>query len=132
MNDCIFCKIINRQAPGYIIAENADVIIFVSRHNHPLVVPKRHVRDIYELDDRTGHHVMDSMIRTAKAVKHGLECDGIYITQANEPAAGQDVFHLHFHIYPRWRGEAKSYSKPASDTEREETAERIRAVYGKR
>jgi histidine triad (HIT) family protein len=65
------------------------------------VVPKKHVRDIYGLDAATGADVMAELIRTANAVKRGLQCDGVYITQANDPAAGQDVFHLHFHVYPR-------------------------------
>ncbi len=101
MNDCIFCKIIDRQAPGHIISETDDVIVFVSKHNDPLVVPKKHIKDIYELDEETGSAIMKAVVDAANAVKKGLACDGVYVTQANEPAAGQDVFHLHFHVYPR-------------------------------
>jgi len=57
---------------------------------------------MYSLDDVTGHAMMSTLIKIAKTVKKGMVCDGVYITQANEPAAGQDVFHLHFHVYPRW------------------------------
>ncbi|HCJ36415.1 MAG TPA: HIT family hydrolase, partial [Ktedonobacter sp.] len=53
MEDCIFCKIINRQIPAYILDENEDVITFLSLENHPLVVPKRHIPNIYSLDDRS-------------------------------------------------------------------------------
>lgn len=45
---------------------------------------------------------MKEAIKISKAVKNALKCDGIYVTQANEPAGGQDVFHYHMHIYPRW------------------------------
>ena len=73
MDNCIFCKIISRQVPGYIIAENDNVIVFVSRHNDPLVVPKKHIKDIYELDNEIGSEIMGELIKTAKAVKKGLE-----------------------------------------------------------
>lgn len=129
MENCVFCKIINRQLPGYIISENENVIVFVSRHNDPLVVPKKHVKDIYELDNGTGSEIMKELIKTAKAVKKGLESEGVYITQANEPAAGQDVFHLHFHVYPRWQDQNKNEVKMTEDTEREQTMQKVKNAY---
>ena len=102
MENCIFCKIIKKEIPGYILDENEDVIVFMSLENHPLIVTKKHVPDIYTLDEKLGAEVMKESLKIAKAVKKGLSCDGIYVTQANEPAGGQDVFHYHMHIYPRW------------------------------
>ena len=101
---CKFCRIVRRELPAYIIDENGDVIVFLSLQNHPLVVPKEHVPDIYAMTDSTGAAVMAETIRIAKAVKKALQCDGIYLTQSNEPAAGQDVFHFHLHVYPCWEG----------------------------
>jgi diadenosine tetraphosphate (Ap4A) HIT family hydrolase len=49
-----------------------------------------------------GARVMEETIRIATVVKKVLQCDGIYLTQSNESAAGQDVFHFHLHIYPCW------------------------------
>jgi histidine triad (HIT) family protein len=128
MESCIFCKIISYQASAYVIAETDSVIVFVSLHGDPLVVPKKHVRDIYGLDAATGADVMAELIRTANAVKRGLQCDGVYITQANDPAAGQDVFHLHFHVYPRWSGQTPTLVR-AADAERQRTMERVRTAY---
>jgi histidine triad (HIT) family protein len=102
MEDCIFCKIINRQIPTYILDENEDVVTFLSLENHPLVVPKRHIPNIYSLDDRSASAVMVEAVKIAKAVKEGVGCDGVNLVQANEPAANQDVFHFHLHIKPRW------------------------------
>jgi histidine triad (HIT) family protein len=102
LESCIFCKIINHEAPAYIIDENVDVIVFLSLENHPLVVTKAHHANIYSLDDALGAAVMQEAIKIAKAVKQGLGCDGVYLTQANEAAGGQDVFHFHLHVYPRW------------------------------
>lgn len=129
MDDCIFCKIINHKVPSYVISENDKVIVFVSRHNDPLVVPKKHTKDIYDLDAETGTEIMKELVKTAKAVKKGLECDGVYITQANEPAAGQDVFHIHFHVYPRWKDEAKHRVVIAEDSVRQSTMEKVKAAY---
>lgn len=103
MNSCIFCRIVLRQAPADILAENDAVIVFLSLEHHPLVVPKLHVPDLFALSDGLGAALMRETVRVAKAVRAGLHCDGIYVTQANGEAAGQDVFHLHLHVYPRWR-----------------------------
>ena len=129
MENCVFCKIINRQLPGFIIDENDNVIVFLSRENHPLIVPKDHIKDIYELDEGTGHEIMNELVKTAKAVKQGLQCEGVYITQANEAAAGQDVFHIHFHIYPRWQDQIMNQTERVEEAERTTTLEKIKAQY---
>lgn len=100
--ECIFCRIVAGEEPAYIIDENERVIVFLSLENHPLVVPKEHIPDIYALPADVGAAVMEETIKVARAVKQGLQCDGVYLTQANEPAAGQDVFHFHLHVYPCW------------------------------
>lgn len=129
MNNCTFCKIIDRKIPGHIITENDSVIVFLSLENHPLVVPKKHIADIYSLDHETGNQLIAELIKTAKAVKEGLQCEGVYITQANEPAAGQDVFHIHFHVYPRWQDQMMNQTERVDEGERQLTLEKIKAVY---
>jgi histidine triad (HIT) family protein len=84
--------------------ENDDVIVVLSLENHPLVVPKEHVPDIHAMGDRTGAAVMAEAIRIARAVKKGVRCDAITLIHSNGPAAGQDVFHFHMHVYPCWEG----------------------------
>jgi histidine triad (HIT) family protein len=115
--NCIFCHIIHHQVPAYVVAEDEHIIVFLSKENHPLVVPKQHIPNIYSLDSTTGAHIMKAAIEVARAVKVGLACEGIYLTQANEPAAGQDIFHFHLHIYPRWQ---------AVDFRSQQTAQHIR------
>lgn len=100
--ECIFCKIIAREVPAYIIDENDRVIVFLSLENHPLVVPKEHIPDIYAMPADIGAAVMEEAARISKAMKQSLQCDGVYLTQANERSAGQDVFHYHMHVYPCW------------------------------
>jgi histidine triad (HIT) family protein len=128
--DCVFCRIIQHQAPAYVITEDEHIIVFLSMENHPLVVSKRHIPDIYSLDEATGAHIMRAAIAVARAVKVGLACEGVYLTQANEPAAGQDVFHFHLHIYPRWRAvdfRSQQSSRQVSEADKQETLRKITA-----
>ena len=94
-----------------------------------MIVPKKHIADIYDLDPETGNLIMAELIKTAKAVKQGLQCEGVYITQANEAAAGQDVFHIHFHIYPRWQDQIMNQTERVEEAERTTTLEKIKAQY---
>ncbi len=99
---CIFCDIIARKKPGFIINEDDNLIVFLSLENHPLIVPKKHIQDIFSLDDDTAAQIIKKAVKIAIATKEALESDGIYITQTNGEAAGQDVFHYHMHVYPKW------------------------------
>ena len=101
-SDCIFCKIIRGEIPGRIIDQNANVMVFLSLENHPLVVTREHLVDIFSLTDQQGAAVMSEAIRIAKAMREALKPDGIHVAQSNGAAAGQEVFHYHMHLYPRW------------------------------
>ncbi len=124
MENCVFCKIIDRKIPGFIIDEDDTLIVFVSRENHPLIVPKKHIANIFELDEETGSAIMKKAVKIATATKAALESDGIYITQTNGEAAGQDVFHYHMHIYPKWNDQR---TLERDDKSREEMADKIKA-----
>ncbi len=127
---CPFCRIIRRHLPAFVITEDDHVIVFLSKENHPLIVSKQHIPNIYALDDTTGAHLMRAAIQIARAVKAGLQCEGVYLTQANEPAAGQDVFHVHLHIYPRWQAvdfRAQQMSEQVTEQDKQTTLQKIQA-----
>lgn len=112
MTECIFCKIIEKRPdPALTIFENEHVIGQISfqqksgNHGHILVIPKQHVQNIYELPDELNAPLMSALRLLSRAVKKAFAADGIHIRQNNEPAAGQDVFHLHFHVIPRYQGD---------------------------
>lgn len=65
---------------------------------HPLIVPKPHFADVFELDEIYAATVMQAAVRVAKATKIATQCDGINLVQSNGTAAGQDLFHFHLHI----------------------------------
>jgi histidine triad (HIT) family protein len=129
MDDCIFCKIIRRELPAHIIDENDLVIVFLSLENHPLIVTKQHVNDLYSLNDDQAAAVMQTAVKIAKATKRSLACDGINLLQANGSAAQQDVFHFHLHIKPRWYNDSVILhweTDEAHEEARRQTLDKIR------
>lgn len=106
---CTFCRILRGElTPGVVAFRDARTAVFPSRlqqpHNrgHMLVVPVRHVSHIYEVDGGLAGPLMTTLARVAAAVKKGCDADGISIRQNNGRAGGQDVFHVHFHVIPRF------------------------------
>lgn len=103
---CIFCEIVAGEAEASIAYEDEATMAFMDlRQFHPghtLVVPRRHVRDIYELDDNTGAALMAAVARVARGVRDAFAPDGLNLWQSNG-APWQEVFHLHIHVLPRWR-----------------------------
>ena len=70
---------------------------------HPLIVSKPHFADVSERDEIHAAAVTQAAVRVAKATKIATQCDGIDLVQSNGAAAGQDVFHFHLHIKPRFQ-----------------------------
>jgi histidine triad (HIT) family protein len=108
--DCIFCSIAAGTAPASIVAENAEALAFMDidqpTPGHVLVIPRAHVRDIYELEAETAATVFRLTVQVAKAVKLALAPDGVNLIQANERAGQQHVFHFHMHIVARYAGDS--------------------------
>jgi histidine triad (HIT) family protein len=102
---CIFCDIVARKAPASFVYESEDWVGFMDLrqqpHGHVVIVPRRHIRNIFDLDDETGATLAPALRQVAKAVYDAFIAEGISIVQANEPP-WQEVFHLHFHVYPRY------------------------------
>lgn len=104
MDNCIFCKIVSGELPGYKIYEDEYTVAFLDIakdiDGHTLVVPKKHCRNILDADDETLAHVSKA-IKTIANHYMSLGYHGINILNANESCAQQTVFHLHYHIIPR-------------------------------
>jgi|CXWL01.1.fsa_nt_gi histidine triad (HIT) family protein len=105
MEDTIFMKIIRREVPADIVYEDADTIAFLdvkpTAPGHMLVVPKKPVRNIFDVDDDTLAAVMRTVRKISPAVRDAVGAHGVHINSNHGSAAGQIVFHLHFHIIPR-------------------------------
>ena len=70
-----------------------------------LVIPKQHVELIYELDDESAARLFQTVVRVARAIRASLRPTGLNVSQSNGPAAGQEVPHLHMHLWPREMGD---------------------------
>ena len=103
---CIFCKIIAGEIPCARIYEDDDVLAFLDinpiARGHTLVVPKGHYPTLFELPASAGARLLPAMSRIAKAVQQELGAGGFNCIQNNFRAAGQMVFHTHWHIIPRF------------------------------
>ncbi len=104
--DCIFCKIIAREIPGQIIAEDEHTVAFMdinpATRGHALVIPRRHARDLLEIgQDDLGHTIAGAQ-RLAGRVKERLGADGVSLLNSCGAAAWQTVFHFHIHVIPRY------------------------------
>jgi histidine triad (HIT) family protein len=109
MSDCIFCAIVARTAPAQIIDEDEHTLSFMdinpATDGHVLVVPKRHVENIHDIDPDDISAVVRSAKRLADRMRTVLEPAGINLIQANGAAAFQTVFHFHMHVVPRYAGD---------------------------
>ncbi len=136
--DCVFCQIVAGEADASIAYQDDSTLAFMDLRQfhagHALVVPRRHVRDIYGLDEETGGSLMAAISRVAEGVREAFKPHGMTIWQSNG-APWQEVFHLHFHVLPRWRDDKLLRFTPPdrarpSRKELDEQAAKIRTALG--
>lgn len=108
MND-IFEKIITRKIPASIIYEDEMVISFLDinpiNKGHALVVPKVKFVNIFDADPAVLGHMIHVAKKVSVALRETVDAKGVNILMNNEKAAGQDVFHAHIHVVPRFQSD---------------------------
>jgi histidine triad (HIT) family protein len=104
----IFAKMIRGEIPAHKVYEDTDVLvtmdIFPQSRGHTLVIPKAPSRNLLDADPAVLAKVIPVVQRVSRAAKIATGADGIRVQQFNEAAAGQSVFHLHFHVVPMYDG----------------------------
>jgi histidine triad (HIT) family protein len=104
----VFAKILRGEIPSQRVYEDAHCVVFMDvmpqSPGHALVVPKAASRNLLDADAATLAQVLPVVQRIARASKAAFAADGISVMQVNEAAGGQSVFHLHFHVIPRFDG----------------------------
>lgn len=101
-----------------IVVRTDEAVAFIgarwwpNNHGHVLVVPNEHHENLYDLPARCGHAVHDLVQRVAVALRQTYGCDGTSTRQHNEPDGGQDVWHYHVHVFPRYKDDRLYSSKP--------------------
>lgn len=108
-DDCVFCAIERGDAPAQVVYRDGATLAFMDHaplaDGHVLVIPRRHVRALWELDEATAAALMQTTVRVADAVNRALAPEGMNLFHSTGAAAGQDVFHVHVHVVPRNRGD---------------------------
>ena len=108
--ECLFCRLAARDGEVSIVHEDARTLALMDiqpvQPGHMLVVPKAHATYLSKLDPEDGAQ----MFRVAQAAAHslrasGLRCEGVNFLLADGEAAGQDVWHVHLHVFPRFTGD---------------------------
>lgn len=133
-DDNIFAKILRGEIASHRLYEDDSALaimdVMPQTRGHCLVIPKAPSRNLLDVEDTTLAEVMPVVARLARAAKTAFSADGVRIAQFNEPAAGQTVFHLHFHILPMFAGESLSThsDRMADDDMLAGQAEQIRAA----
>jgi len=133
---CIFCDIIAGKAQSSVLYENETVIAFMDTRpvnpGHLLIIPKQHAEYLADIDEATGMQLFAVAMRLQKALREsGEHCEGINLFLADGEAAGQEVFHVHLHIIPRFKGDAFRldirYDKAPSRDKLKQIAKSIRS-----
>ena len=105
----VFAKILRGEIPNHTVYEDDQVLSFMDAfpqsRGHTLIIPKTPSRNILEADASDLTPLIEITQKVAKAVNTVVKPDGIIVTQFNGAPAGQSVFHLHFHVIPRYDGE---------------------------
>ena len=106
----IFAKILRGEMPATRVYEDEVALAFMDimprADGHVLVIPKVPARGILDMPGEALGPYMQRVQKVAAAVKAGMGADGLTLQQFNETSGGQVVFHIHFHVLPRWEGVA--------------------------
>jgi histidine triad (HIT) family protein len=104
----VFAKIIRGELPAARVFEDDHVVVIMDvmpqGPGHTLVIPKTASRNLLDLPAEALPATMAALQRVARAVKKAFDAPGVFVMQFNEAAAGQTVFHTHFHVIPRFEG----------------------------
>ncbi|HEX8570795.1 MAG TPA: HIT family protein [Caulobacteraceae bacterium] len=130
----IFAKILRGDMPATKVFEDETVLafmdVFPQSRGHVLVVPKAEARNLLDVEPEVLRELVVRVQRVARAVREALKPDGLTVMQFNGAAGGQTVYHLHFHVIPRWEGEplGRHGGGTADQTELAELAQQIAAA----
>jgi histidine triad (HIT) family protein len=137
MSDCIFCDIAGGKAPASFVYQGGTTLAFMDisslNAGQVIVIPRKHFPYLKDMDEATGKELFTTATRVCHAIYHSaIPCDGINLLLADGKAAAQEVFHLHFLIIPRLKGDSMKITGQWTAQARDkldELAARIRQSY---
>jgi len=124
MASCIFCSIVEGRIPAYKVYEDRYCVAIMDRYpsgkGHVLILPKRHVEDIYGLDQEEAGQILLIAQMIAAKMRDVLGMSGLNLLQNNGKAAGQVIDHFHLHLIPRYENDGIQISPKPTDPPLEE------------
>jgi histidine triad (HIT) family protein len=140
MTDCVFCQIIRGDSPASVVYEDPGVLAFMDirpvNPGHVLVIPKRHGAYLSDVPPEEFARVSAVAQQAADALRRsGIRCEGVNLILADGEVAGQEIFHLHVHVFPRFAGDGfgfrfgPGYASPPGRRELDECARRVRSAW---
>ena len=110
MSDCLFCGIVDGRIDATVVAQDERTLAFMDIRpitpGHLLVIPRRHGDRLAALDPEDGAQLFRVGQRAAAALyASSLRCEGVNLFLADGEVAGQEVFHVHLHVIPRFAGD---------------------------
>jgi len=129
MSNCIFCDILLGKIPSSVVHQDDSCIAFLDiqpvNPGHVLVIPNSHASNLAELDAGVASKLFTVAQRVAAALRESgeIRCEGVNLLLADGEAAGQEVFHVHLHVFPRFKGDGFGYKFPARYSDRPERSE---------
>jgi histidine triad (HIT) family protein len=139
MDNCIFCKIVANQVPSSRVYSDNLCTAFLDirpvNSGHLLVIPNEHSSFLSGLDPEVGAQMFRVAQRLAAALRSGVvPCDGVNLFLADGEVAGQEIFHVHLHVFPRFVGDSfrlhfgARYGEQPNKADLDALAERIRTA----
>lgn len=137
-NDCVFCKIIKKKLVASIVYEDDLIIVIMDKQpvnpGHVLIIPKLHIPFMDHSHDEIGSHLFQIGIKITEALKRSnIICEGVNYLLADGEAAGQEIFHAHLHVFPRYAKDgfgfrfSEKYYSPPGRQELDKIAREIKA-----
>ncbi len=135
MTECVFCKIVRGQAPCTKIYEDENCIAFLDikpiTAGHMLIIPKVHAETLSELHDNFAGELLRTGKKMSIALKKSkLQCKGVNYLLAEGKEAGQEIFHVHLHVIPRYSNDGFYFHMP-SDYNDEKDREELESIAAK-
>ncbi len=111
MHNCIFCKIINKEAPSWKVLESDNTYAFLDinpvSEYHTLIIPKQHYENMFDTPPEVLQDIIVMVKRVVDLYQEKLGLRNVQVINSSGAEAQQDVFHIHFHVVPRRRGDGQ-------------------------